>query len=253
MRAITLSAPTSSAQRWLRTARAGRAISAFALTEPDHGSDSVALASRARRDGDEYVLDGDKHWIGNGHDCRCRGRVGARRHRRRRSRGSWSSAGTPGYEADPHRRQGRGPRRLAGRHHAGRAFASQSRTACRVRQVWTQVEDSDRDARRVCMGLARPRDRRLRHRARLRRAARAVRSPLGGFQLVQDRLVRMLADLSAMQLVLPAAGTPGEAGRDARTPEIAGLAKLNNTRRARWADRAARDLCAASVCCSPTT
>ena len=40
-------------------------IGAFALTEPDHGSDSIALATTARRDGDHWVLDGDKRWIGN--------------------------------------------------------------------------------------------------------------------------------------------------------------------------------------------
>ena len=42
------------------------ALGAFALTEPEHGSDSVALETRVRRDGDEWVLDGHKKWIGNG-------------------------------------------------------------------------------------------------------------------------------------------------------------------------------------------
>jgi glutaryl-CoA dehydrogenase len=41
-------------------------LGAFALTEPNHGSDVVALETRARRDGDELVLDGRKRWIGNG-------------------------------------------------------------------------------------------------------------------------------------------------------------------------------------------
>jgi glutaryl-CoA dehydrogenase len=41
-------------------------LGAFALTEPQHGSDVVALETRARRDGDEWVLDGHKRWIGNG-------------------------------------------------------------------------------------------------------------------------------------------------------------------------------------------
>ncbi len=41
-------------------------LGAFALTEPNHGSDVVALETRARRDGDEWVLDGQKRWIGNG-------------------------------------------------------------------------------------------------------------------------------------------------------------------------------------------
>ena len=41
-------------------------IGAFALTEPAHGSDSVALETIARRDGDGWILDGAKRWIGNG-------------------------------------------------------------------------------------------------------------------------------------------------------------------------------------------
>ena len=41
-------------------------LGAFALTEPSHGSDVVALETRAHRDGNEWVLDGEKRWIGNG-------------------------------------------------------------------------------------------------------------------------------------------------------------------------------------------
>jgi hypothetical protein len=41
-------------------------LGAFALTEPDHGSDSIALETSARRDGSDYLIDGRKRWIGNG-------------------------------------------------------------------------------------------------------------------------------------------------------------------------------------------
>jgi alkylation response protein AidB-like acyl-CoA dehydrogenase len=41
-------------------------LGAFALTEPDHGSDSVALETSARREGEDWVIDGRKKWIGNG-------------------------------------------------------------------------------------------------------------------------------------------------------------------------------------------
>src|SRR4029450_12575056 len=40
-------------------------IGAFGLPEPNHGSDAVMLETRARREGDEYVIDGVKRWIGN--------------------------------------------------------------------------------------------------------------------------------------------------------------------------------------------
>ncbi len=58
----------SEAQRaaWLPKTRAGKAIAAFALTEPASGSDVANIATTARRDGDEYVIDGEKTWISNG-------------------------------------------------------------------------------------------------------------------------------------------------------------------------------------------
>ena len=44
---------------------AGEAIGCFGLTEPDHGSDPASMATRARRDGDDWVLSGGKMWITN--------------------------------------------------------------------------------------------------------------------------------------------------------------------------------------------
>ncbi|GMA87461.1 acyl-CoA dehydrogenase [Angustibacter aerolatus] len=52
-------------QRWLPAMARLEQVGAFGLTEPDHGSDSVALSTTARRDGDSWVLDGRKRWIGN--------------------------------------------------------------------------------------------------------------------------------------------------------------------------------------------
>jgi len=51
---------------WLKLTRAGEAIAAFALTERESGSDVANIALRARRDGDAYILDGEKTWISNG-------------------------------------------------------------------------------------------------------------------------------------------------------------------------------------------
>lgn len=52
-------------QRWLPAMARLEKIGAFALTEPQHGSDAVALETSARVDGDFYVLNGQKRWIGN--------------------------------------------------------------------------------------------------------------------------------------------------------------------------------------------
>ena len=51
--------------RWLPDLVAGRALGAFGLTEPDGGSDTASLRTRAVRDGDEWVLNGEKAFITN--------------------------------------------------------------------------------------------------------------------------------------------------------------------------------------------
>ena len=53
-------------RRWLPAMAAGEAIGCFGLTEPDHGSNPAGMITRARRDGDEWVLAGTKMWITNG-------------------------------------------------------------------------------------------------------------------------------------------------------------------------------------------
>ena len=53
-------------QRWLPEMAAGRAIGCFGLTEPDAGSDPSSMRTRARRDGDDWIIDGTKMWITNG-------------------------------------------------------------------------------------------------------------------------------------------------------------------------------------------
>ncbi len=53
-------------RRWLEKTRAGEALSAFALSEPRSGSDVANMDMTATRDGDHYVLSGEKTWISNG-------------------------------------------------------------------------------------------------------------------------------------------------------------------------------------------
>ncbi len=53
-------------ERWLPALRSGEKIGCFGLTEPDAGSNPGAMRTRARRQGDEYVLNGEKMWITSG-------------------------------------------------------------------------------------------------------------------------------------------------------------------------------------------
>jgi len=64
--AITLAGTHEQKTRYLPRVAKGEALAAFALSEPEAGSDVAAMALQAREDGDSYILDGDKTWISNG-------------------------------------------------------------------------------------------------------------------------------------------------------------------------------------------
>jgi alkylation response protein AidB-like acyl-CoA dehydrogenase len=53
-------------ERFLRPLAANETITGLAVSEPDTGSDLAGMTTSARKDGDEYVLDGEKYWVGNG-------------------------------------------------------------------------------------------------------------------------------------------------------------------------------------------
>jgi acyl-CoA dehydrogenase len=63
---IALAGSEAQRERYLARVAGGQAIAAFALSEPEAGSDVAALGTTARRDGAHWVLDGAKTWISNG-------------------------------------------------------------------------------------------------------------------------------------------------------------------------------------------
>jgi glutaryl-CoA dehydrogenase len=66
MKTIAMLGSEEQKQQWLAPMARCQKLGAFALTEPEHGSDSIGLETSARRDGDSYVINGRKKWIGNG-------------------------------------------------------------------------------------------------------------------------------------------------------------------------------------------
>ena len=98
MQSIAMLGSEEQKQRWLPGMAALDKLGAFALTEPSHGSDSIALETSARRDGDTWVMNGQKKWIGNGTlaDVVV---VWARDEADRQVKGFLVEKGAPGYDA----------------------------------------------------------------------------------------------------------------------------------------------------------
>ena len=66
-------------QKWLPRLQSGEAVGCFGLTEPDFGSNPAGMRTTARRDGGDWILNGEKTWITNGSLADVADRVGARR------------------------------------------------------------------------------------------------------------------------------------------------------------------------------
>jgi short-chain 2-methylacyl-CoA dehydrogenase len=93
-------------QRWLPDLLAGHALAGFGLTEPGSGSDAGGMATTARRDGEDWVINGSKQFITNsGTDITSLVTVTARTGRRADGKAEISTlivpTGTPGFIAEP--------------------------------------------------------------------------------------------------------------------------------------------------------
>ncbi len=239
MRAIAMLGSEEQKERWLAPMARVEAIGAFALTEPAHGSDSVALETRVRRDGDHYVIDGVKRWIGNSTIADVVV-VWARSDEDGQVKGFLVETDTPGYEATLI--EGKGCARAVWqadiRLNGVRVPASAALPGARTFKDAGRVLVTTRGT--VAWGA-------LGHAmaaydTALSYAKQRVQfgRPLCSFQIVQDRLVKMLADVTAMQLYCLQLARLAEAGRLSDT--ICGLAKLHNTCKARQVIAQARDL-----------
>jgi glutaryl-CoA dehydrogenase len=239
MRSIALCGSEEQKQRWLPGMARMDLLGAFALTEPDHGSDSVALETTAEPDGDHWLLTGRKRWIGLGSLAdlvvvwardTTTGQVG----------GFVVERGSPGYQASVI--EGKASLRsvwqaditldkvavpAANRLPGAQSFKDAGRVLAATRSTcaWAALGHATAAY-----------DTALRYALSRKQFGR----PLASFQIIQQRLVTMLADLTAMQLYCMQIGRLAEAGR--LTATVAGLAKMHNTRKARAIAADARDM-----------
>ena len=231
-------------ERWLPAMARMEKIGAWGLTEAKHGSDSVMLETTARRDGDEYVLDGEKRWIGNAtfadlviiwardvEDGQVKGFV---------------------LEKDEN-----------GNHHEG--YSTELITGkMGKRAVWqpniyldgvrvpaeNKLADANsfKDTNKVltatrggvayeAVGHAV-----AAYEAALTYAKERVQfgKPIASFQIIQNKLANMLAEITTMQLMVFRLARLQEEGK--MTGPMASLAKMNNAKKARQVCADARDL-----------
>lgn len=239
MRSIYMLGSDEQKERFLPAMGRFEKIGAFGLTEPEHGSDSVALETSARREGDKWILNGAKRWIGNGSIADVVV-IWARDVEDHQVKGFLVEKGSPGYEAE----------------------VIQGKIA--LRGVW--------NAHITMTDLEVPESNRLPHANSFADTAKVLKEtrnavawaslghavasyevalnytldrkqfgkPIASYQLVQEKLVKMLADVTAMQLYCLRLGQLIK-GREL-TDTIAALAKLHNTVKAREVTRLAREL-----------
>ncbi len=228
-------------RRWLPEMAAGRAIGCFGLTEPDHGSDPGGMETRARRDGAAWILNGTKRWITNGSIADV-SVVWAKDGET--IRGFLVERGTPGFSA--HDIKGKFSLRasitselvledvrvpaanlLPGAEGLGGPFSCLNQARYGI--AWGAL-----GAARTCYLTA----------LRYAQDRRQFDRPIAGYQLVQQKLVHMVTEITKGQLLAWRLGRL----KDANTmrPEQVSLAKRANVAAALDIARLARDILGAN-------
>jgi glutaryl-CoA dehydrogenase len=229
-------------RRWLPEMAAGRVVGCFGLTEPDHGSDPGGMITRARRTGGDWVLSGTKRWITNGSIAGVA--IVWAKDDEGVIRGFLVEPDMPGFGA--HDIKGkfslrasitselvledvRVPEasRLPGAEGLSGPFSCLNQARYGI--VWGAV-----GAARTCYATA------LRYAQERTQFGR----PLASFQLVQQKLVDMLSEITKAQLLAWRLGRLKDEGR-ARAEQVS-LAKRNNVGRALEIARLARDVLGAN-------
>jgi glutaryl-CoA dehydrogenase len=233
-------------QRWLPDMAMLKKTGAFALTEPDHGSDSVALETSATRDGDSWVINGHKRWIGNGHAADVIVLFA------RNTEDGKVNAFVVEKDANGSHPEGYNPTVITGK--IGKrailqadilienmrisetnrlenctSFADVSRVlqATRGGAAWEAVGHA-----MACFEIA------------VDYAAKREQfgNPIAGYQLVQHRLANMLSELTAMQLMCNRMAELADQGK--LTNAMASMVKMSTSQKGKWICNEARELLA---------
>ncbi len=245
MSAIAEHGSEAQKQHWLPRMAAGEAIGCFALTEPTAGSDPSAMRTRAVLDGDEWVIDGTKRWIGLASEADV-AVVWAKAAgvedggERERVRGFLVPTSTPGFRAtaiepklslrasvqcDIALDGVRVPADAILPHHPGLRGPFACLDEARFGIAWGAA-GAARDCLEVALAYAQEREQ--------------FGRPLAAFQLTQAKLVEMALEVSRAQLLALHLGRLKDAGR--LEPHQISVGKLSNVRAALDVARTARTI-----------
>ena len=229
--------------KWLPRLQSGEAIGCFGLTEPDSGSNPAAMRTRARKDGDDYILHGSKAWITNGSIAdvaviwaKCEdGRI----------RAFLVETGIPGFEAvDYHNK------------HSLRASITSELVLdnCRIPARWRLPGTNALKYALMCLTQARYGiawggvgaamacyDTALRWSLERRQFSNR---PIASHQLVQNKLAHMLTEITKGQLLALRLGRLKDEGK-LRFDQVS-MGKRNNIAMALEAARLSRDMLGAN-------
>jgi glutaryl-CoA dehydrogenase len=229
-------------ERWLPQMARLEKIGAWGLTEAKHGSDSVRLETSARKEGDEYVLNGEKRWIGNATfaDLII---IWARDEADEQVKGFVIEKGAEGYP------EGYSTELITGKM-GKRAVWQPNIYLDNVRvpaENKLEGANSFKDTNKVLTatrgGVAWEA---VGHAVASYEAALTYTKereqfgkPIASFQIIQNKLANMLAEITSMQLICYRLAKLQEQGK--MTGPMASLAKMNNARKAREVCAEARD------------
>jgi glutaryl-CoA dehydrogenase len=228
-------------RRYLPEMAKGKLIGCFGLTEPDHGSDPGGMETRARRDGDGWVLNGTKRWITNGSIADVsvvyarvdEGIAGFLVERGKSGFATRDIHGKFSMRASITSELIFDDVRLAAKDRLPEARGLRAPLSCltqaRYGIAWGAI-----GAARTCYQCA----------VDYVLARKQFSRPLGGYQLVQNKLVTMLTEITKAQLVCLRLGQLKDAEK--MRPEHVSFAKRNNVGMALDCARMARDMLGAN-------
>jgi glutaryl-CoA dehydrogenase len=239
MSAIEMLGSEEQKEKWLPPMARMEKLGAFGLTEAAHGSDAVRLETTARREGDEYVLDGEKRWIGNASFADVTV-IWARDEEDESVKGFLVEKGAEGFSTEiitgkmGKRAVWQPDIRLEGvrvptENKLGNAdsFKDTAKvlTATRAMVAWEAIGHAVAS-----------------YEAAVTYAKERVQfgKPIASFQIIQNKLANMLAEITSMQLLCLRLSQLQEAGK--MTGGMASLAKMNNARKAKQVCSDARDI-----------